>query len=135
MKSFCKSLKGLFPCFKGDNQVLDTEEQTYLNEFIQQLQQDKNEHLMKKVDIDMISMELNNVMKIFEDHSLIVQRWKHYLRCQMRLLADEDIEWAEIVNDWLEEEKFFKNSTFYQNEMIYADFFSGCEYFNLQTPH
>lgn len=31
----------------------------------------------------------------------------------MRLLADDDIEWAEIVNEWLEEEKFFKNSTFY----------------------
>lgn len=36
--------------------------ETYLNEFVNQLQQDKNEHLMKKVDIDMISMELNNVI-------------------------------------------------------------------------
>jgi hypothetical protein len=46
----------------------------------------------------------------------------------MRLLADEDVEWSGIVNDWLEEEKYFKNSTFYQNEMTYADFFSGCKY-------
>lgn len=43
----------------------------------------------------------------------------------MKLLADEDVAWAEVVNDWLKEEKFFANATFYQNEMIYEDFFSG----------
>lgn len=69
MKSFCKSLSGLFPCFKPGEGVKEGDMETYLNEFVNQLQQDKNEHLMKKVDIDMISMELNNV---------IIEYWADY---------------------------------------------------------
>ena len=43
----------------------------------------------------------------------------------MKLLVDDDVEWAQIINNWLEEQKFFTNASFFQNEMIYADFFSG----------
>lgn len=49
----------IFPCLKKNSR--DTFSKSHIDNFISQLIQDKRTHLKKKVDGDMVSMELNNV--------------------------------------------------------------------------
>ena len=49
----------IFPCFKRRKEK--EYDSSFIEEFAEQVKIDKKQHLIRKVDIDMISMELNNV--------------------------------------------------------------------------
>jgi len=47
------------------------------------------------------------------------------MRCQVKILEDSRASWGKLISEWLLEEKNFINATYFQNEMIYVDFFAG----------
>lgn len=55
----------------------------------------------------------------------LTQRWKDYMKVQLRLILQIEDGWGEVVLEWLEQKDHFVFSNFFQNEMHFVDFYSG----------